>query len=83
VATEPVPPTVVAGTEDVVQGQPGVVERLRCERDGVDREQQRLDPDQVRCQGQQAPPLGERLAHEPEAELLEISKAAMDQPRRA
>ena len=32
---------------------------------------------------QQPRPLGERLADEPEAELLEVAKAAVDEPRRA
>ena len=78
-----VPAAVVTRTEDVVQGQPGVVERLRRERDAVDREQQRLDPDEVWRERQQARPLGERLAHEPEPELLEVAQTAVDEPRRA
>ena len=77
------PAAVVPRTEDVVQGQAGVVERLRGERDPVDREQQRFQPDEVRREVEQPRPLGERLADQPEAELLEVAEAAVDQPRRA
>ena len=37
----------------------------------------------MRRERQQPRALGERLADEPEAELLEVAKAAVDQPRRA
>ena len=42
------PAAVVARPEHVVQGQAGVVERLGQERDAVDREEQRLEADEVR-----------------------------------
>ena len=74
------PAAVASSTEDVVEGQPGVVERLRQVRDAIDREQQRLDPDEMRRQRQQPGALGERLANEPEAELLEVAETAVDQP---
>ena len=77
------PAAVVACAEDVVQGQPGVVERLRQVRDAVDREEQRLEPDEMGREVEQARPLGERLADQPEPELLQVAQAAVDEPRRA
>ncbi len=69
-------------TLDVVERQAGVVERLGQEWDTVDREQERLDPDEVRRQRQKPGTLRESLSDEPEPELLEIAQPAVDQPRR-
>jgi hypothetical protein len=77
------PAAVATRAEHVVEGQAGVVEHRRDERDAVDREQEWLDPDQVGRDREQQGAFRERLAHEPEMELFEIPKPAVDQPRRA
>ena len=77
------PATVMPRTEDVVEGQPDVVERLREVWDAVDREHQGLDPDEMGSERQEPRSLGQRFANQPEAELLQVPQAAMDEPRRA
>jgi len=74
------PAPVLASTEDVVQGHAGLVERARGEGQAEQREQERLDRDEMRRQVQDPRSLGEGLAHQPEAVLLEIAQAAVDQP---
>jgi hypothetical protein len=77
------PAAVAPGTQDVVERQPGVVERFGQVRATVDRKEQRLEVDEVRREGEQPRSLGQRLADQPDPELLEVSQAAMDQPRGA
>jgi hypothetical protein len=75
----PVPPAIVAGAEDVVERQARVVERLAQERDAADREQLRLERDEVRGVAQQPAPFGERLADESDLELLQVAQPAVDE----
>ena len=70
----------MAGAEDVVERQSGVVERLRREWGAIDREEQRLDPDEVRGEREEPRALSQGLADEPEPELLEIAEPTVDQP---
>ena len=74
-----VPATVRRGSEQVVQGQTGIVERPG-QRSAVEREDERLDGDQMRGQSDQSATLVERLPDKPDPELLEIAQAAVDQP---
>src|SRR6185503_8171171 len=79
------PAAIVAGAEDVVQGQTGVIERLVQERDAVDREQLRVEADEMRSVTQQTSPLRECLADERQVDLLEVAQATVDEtgrPRR-
>ena len=76
-----VPAAVVARTEDVVQRQTGVVERLGEVRQPVDREQEGLDPDEMGRERQQVRALVERLADKAESKLLQVPEPAVDQPR--
>ena len=76
------PAAVVAGAEDVVEGQPGVIERPAQERRAIDREQERLERHEVWRQTQQARPLGERLPDERQVQLFQVAQSAMDEPRR-
>ena len=76
----PVPSSIVSRAQDVVQRQAGVVEGLRAIRDPVDGKEQRLEADQVRREGQEPRPFGKGLTDEPETELLQVPKSAVDQP---
>ena len=74
-----VPAAVVSSAEDVVQRQAGVIERLVEDRQPVDREELRLEADEMR-RIRQAPSLGQRLADQRQVHLLEIAQPAVDQP---
>ena len=58
------PAAVAPRPEDVVQRHPRLVEGPRDERAAVQREEERLDADEVRRQAQEPRPLRERLADE-------------------
>jgi len=78
-----VPAAVAPSAEDVVQGQPGVVERLGQVGRAVDREEQGFESHEVRGEREEARSLGQRLADQPEAELLQVTQPTVDQPGRA
>ena len=80
-AEEAVPAAVPSRAEEVVQREAAPVERPR-EHGAVQREQQRLEADEMRSEPKKAAPLGERFADEPEPELLEVAEPAVDEPRR-
>src|SRR5205823_14541296 len=67
--------------EEVIEEYPRAVEALVEERDAVDREQERLEPDEVGGQAQESRALFQRLRDEPEMKLLEVPQPAVDEPR--
>ena len=78
-----VPPAVAPRAEQVVQRQGRRRRTGGPDRVAVEREQERLQAHEVRRDAQEAAALGERLADEPEAQLLEIAETAMDEPARS
>jgi hypothetical protein len=75
------PSAVAARAEQVVQRHARRVEAAGDDRSAEQGEQERLDPDEVRCQPDDPGPLGQRLPDQPEPVLLEVSEPAVDQPR--
>ena len=74
-------PPVAPGAQQVVQEDAAPVERLVEQRDAVDREEERLQRHEVRREPEQARALLQRFVDQPEAELLEVSKATVDKAR--
>ncbi len=77
-----VPPSVPRRTQQVVQRQAAAIERSGQDV-AVQRKQQRLEADEVRREAEEPAALGERLAHEPEPELLQVAQPAVDEARGA
>ena len=71
-------PAVPRGAEQVVQRQAGAVERADRDRVPVEREEERLQADEVRRDAQEPAALRERLADESEPQLLEVAEPAVD-----
>ena len=72
---------VLGGAEEVVQREPRPVERPGQDV-AVEREEERLEADEVGGEAEQPASLGQRLADEADPELLEIAQPAVDEPRR-
>ncbi len=67
--------------EQVVHGHARAVEGAHQDRQTVEREQELLEPDEVRGEAQEARTLGQRFADDPHLELFEIPQPAVDQAR--
>ena len=76
------PAATAPGAEHVVERQSGPVERARQQGPAEQREQERLDADEVRRELQDPRPFRQRLANRAELVLLEIAQPAVDEPRR-